>query len=198
MRVTKEHWVPLRTQNDRIPPPRPALRIAFEAASSLMGALLLVFVLFSFLCRPIRVDGSSMLPSLTDGDWLIMTAFCVEPERGRIAVISEDTGLHKPLVKRVIALPGDTVDIDFTRGVVSVNGVELDEPYTAGPTTRSMDVKFPLTVAEGACFVLGDNRNASADSRSSSVGMVDLRCVIGQALVHIPVQTIKERLGLAG
>lgn len=184
MRPLKEYWVPLRTQPDPLPERHP-LRMLYELAGSFVTALLLVFILFVFVCRPIRVDGSSMLPTLRDGDWLLVGAFSGPLKRGRVTVVAESGSLHKPLVKRVIGLPGDVVDIDFERGVVIVNGAELEEPYTAERTYRQGDLRFPLTVPDGACFVLGDNRNHSMDSRFSAVGFVDERNVIGQMLVKL-------------
>jgi signal peptidase I len=179
VKITGETWVALRTRRPVRLPARHWLRLLYELASSFCGAVLLVFLLFTFVCKPITVSGNSMKPTLNDGQWLLMSAQPPTLERGRIAVISENNGVHKPLIKRIIALPGDTVDIDFQRGVVSVNGAELWEPYTASPTNRSADVVFPLTVEPGACFVLGDNRNFSQDSRFSSVGAIDQRNIIG-------------------
>jgi signal peptidase I len=181
----KEYWVPLRTKPAPLRQRHP-LRLLYELAASLITALLLILVVFTFLCRPIRVDGNSMLPTLHDGDWLLISAFSAKLERGRVAVIAESGSLHKPIVKRVIALPGDVVDIDFTTGTVSVNGAVLAEDYIAGPTTRPGDLEFPLTVEPGTCFVLGDNRNHSTDSRFAAVGLVDQREVIGQLLLRIP------------
>ena len=184
MRPVKEYWVPLRTQPEPLPERHP-LRMLYELAGSFVTALIVVFVLFVFVCRPIRVDGSSMLPTLRNGDWLLVSAFSTELKRGRVTVVAESGSLHKPLVKRVIGLPGDVVDIDFERGVVIVNGAELDEPYIAEPTWRQGNLRFPLTVPPGTCFVLGDNRNHSTDSRFSVVGFVDERHVIGQMLVKL-------------
>lgn len=184
MRPVQEYWVPLRTEPEPIPQRHP-LRLFYELTASFATALLLVFLMFAFICRPIQVDGSSMLPTLRDGDWLLVSAFAAKLERGRVTVIAESGSLHKPLVKRVIALPGDVVDIDFTNGVVRVNGQVLAESYIAEPTLRTGDLQFPLTVEPGTCFVLGDNRNHSTDSRFSSVGLVDQRNVIGQLLLKI-------------
>ena len=92
------------------------------------------------------------------------------------------------IIKRVIATGGQTVDIDFERGVVSVDGVELDEPYTRTPTTSKYDVEFPIYVPEGYIFVLGDNRNDSMDSRDSRIGeggLVDTRYVLGHAVLRV-------------
>ena len=89
----------------------------------------------------------------------------------------------EPIVKRVIATEGQTVDIDFDAGVVYVDGAALEEPYTREPTWTQEGTEFPLTVPEGCVFVMGDNRNDSDDSRDSALGPVDTRCVLGRALL---------------
>lgn len=83
----------------------------------------------------------------------------------------------------MIGVGGDTVDIDFDNHTVSVNGEVLDEPYINEPTTLSYDIEFPLVVPEGYVFVMGDNRNDSLDSRSSKIGLIDERYILGKALV---------------
>ena len=93
--------------------------------------------------------------------------------------------MTSPIVKRVIATKGDTVDIDFSTGTVSVNGEVLEESYIAEPTTTQYDITFPQTVPEGCIFVMGDNRNHSTDSRYGQLGMVDTRYVIGKVLMRI-------------
>ena len=90
-----------------------------------------------------------------------------------------------PIVKRVVAVAGQTVDIDFGDGTVYVDGVELEEPYIREPTFTDEGTVFPLTVPEGSVFVMGDNRNNSADSRLPQIGIVDNRCVIGRGVMVI-------------
>ena len=87
-----------------------------------------------------------------------------------------------PIVKRVIAVEGQTVDIDFAEGIVYVDGEALEEDYIREPTYTAEGTEFPLTVPEGCVFVMGDNRNDSDDSRDSALGPVDTRCVLGRAL----------------
>ena len=93
------------------------------------------------------------------------------------------TSYGKPLVKRVIAKGGDTISIDYAQGVVTVNGEVLQEDYIAEPTYLGYDIEFPYTVPEGTVFVMGDNRNASLDSRSSYVGCIDERDILGNVLL---------------
>lgn len=151
----------------------------------LMYLLAVVVVLFLLVFRIIVVTGGSMRQTLLDGDYLLLLSntFYKEPQRGDIVVISKksfDNG--KPIVKRVIATEGQTVDIDFTAGIVYVDGAALEEPYINSPTNVSEGTQFPLTVAEGCVFVLGDNRGISRDSRDPAIGQIDTREVLGKAL----------------
>ena len=88
-----------------------------------------------------------------------------------------------PIIKRVIAVGGDTINIDFRRNEVYVNGVKLDEPYILEPTELSYDVQFPLTVDEGKLFVMGDNRYNSTDSRQ--VGTINIDSITGKVILRI-------------
>ena len=97
-------------------------------------------------------------------------------------MIDAYTAYGDPLVKRVIGIEGDTIDIDFQNGIVYLNGEALEEPYTAEPTYLQESVTFPVTVPEGCLFVMGDNRNHSTDSRDDRVGFVDERDVLGRLL----------------
>ena len=146
-----------------------------------------VLVVFTMLFRLCRVDGSSMRKTLENGQMLITTSVG-EPEPGDIIVFSMTTDspyydLNEALVKRVIAKGGDVVNIDYQAGTVSVNGEVLQEAYIAEPTYLGYDVTFPYTVPEGTVFVMGDNRNASLDSRSSYVGCIDERDILGKVLL---------------
>ena len=148
----------------------------------MLMAILLVFLL---LFRVIVVSGDSMYSTLVDGDYLLLLGNLIyqEPEQGDIVVISKksfDEG--KPIVKRVIAVEGQTVDIDFENAVVYVDNIPLDEPYINSPTSFNEGTVFPLTVAENCIFVLGDNRGVSRDSRDPVIGQVDRREVLGKAI----------------
>ena len=97
----------------------------------------------------------------------------------------------KPLVKRVIALGGDVVDIDFQTGAVTVNGETLEEPYIRELTLLDEGQTFPLTVPQGKLFLMGDNRCQSKDSRSPEIGCIDERDILGKAILRIfPLQKI--------
>jgi len=162
----------------------------FDWVQCLVSALVIGILVFMFVGRVIGVSGSSMYPTLHDTDKLIISNLFYEPEVGDIVVLQTDSFSTEPIVKRVIATEGQTVDIDFTRGIVYVDGVALDEPYTNCPTNDRQDFGGEITVPAGCIFVMGDNRNASTDSRTDSIGMVDKRCVIGKAyMIIIPGST---------
>ena len=151
---------------------------------SVVLALLIIFLCFTFLFRAVNVDGKSMMPTLSDGDWLLVSD-TKEYERGDIIIITQPNDVDEPLVKRIIAKGGETINIDFTTHEVSVNGELLDEDYIREPTALSYDVEFPYVVPEGCVFAMGDNRNDSLDSRSSRIGPIDERYILGKAVVRL-------------
>ena len=154
-----------------------------EWYEALISAELVLVLLFSFFIRIIQVDGSSMVPTLVNGDKLIVWGAGYTPQRGDVVIVDSYTSYGKPLVKRVIAKGGDTVSIDYATGTVAVNGEVLQEDYIAEPTYLGYDVTFPYTVPEGTVFVMGDNRKQSLDSRSTYVGCIDERDILGKVLV---------------
>ena len=156
-----------------------------------------VLLIFSLCLRVVVVSGPSMNNTLYDGDWLVVlnNVFYREPKAGDIVVASKDAFENgNPIIKRVIATEGQTVDIDFTAGIVYVDGVALDEPYTLTPTNLAEGVPFPVVVSEGSLFVMGDNRNGSKDSRSYEIGLVDKREILGRAVFLIFPGTSKGRV----
>ena len=156
----------------------------FDLSSSIATAIIIIFVVFTFICRPTSVVGTSMVPTLQNGDWLI-TMPKSDYVYGDIVVVTQPHVHNETLIKRVIAVEGQTVDINFTSGQVFVNGIELHEPYIAELTRTSSDVSFPLIVPQGKVFVMGDNRNHSSDSRTSGVGFIDTRYILGKATFRI-------------
>lgn len=160
-------------------------RDVYDTVSSVVAALLAVVLLFTFAVRMMGVSGPSMLPTLQDGDRMLVVGslLCGEYECGDIVIVRKDSFSEEPIVKRVIATGGQTVDIDFTRGLVYVDGVCLEEDYINDLTYTEEGTQFPLTVPEGSVFLLGDNRNRSNDSRDSRLGTVDERNIIGKAVL---------------
>jgi len=148
-----------------------------------------ILTVFTFILRPTVVQGPSMEDTLLEGDYLIVVSAGYKPEAGDI-VVAHNTALplyHDPIVKRVIAVGGQEINIDFTTWTVTVDGQVIEEPYrklTDGYMLTS-DFTFPMTVPEGYVFVMGDNRNHSADSRTRDIGMIDERCIVGHAVLRL-------------
>ncbi|WP_417018935.1 signal peptidase I [Anaerotruncus massiliensis (ex Liu et al. 2021)] len=162
---------------------RGAVAEVYEWVESCVIAVGVILLIFAFAARTATVSGPSMLPTLRDGDRLLLVqAGYHDPQYGDVVVIDRSQKGEPPIIKRVIGRAGDEIDIDFETGQVRRNGQTLDEPYLNEPTLTRRDVKFPVTVPEGSVFVMGDNRNHSADSRTREIGMIDLRRVMGKAV----------------
>lgn len=175
-------------------------RDLFDWIEVLVHAILAVVLCFSFLFRIATINGDSMMNTLVEGERVVINNIFYTPKAGDIVVISrnkqndvyDNNPQDKPIIKRIIATEGQSVDIDFEQGIVYVDGVELDEPYTKPmqPYEKyaKYDIQFPVTVDEGCVFVLGDNRPVSLDSRSSQIGeygMIDTRYILGHAVFRV-------------
>ena len=160
--------------------------------------LIAIFLLFLLLFRVIVVSGDSMYATLWDGDYLLLLSntFYHEPKHGDVVVISKESfDDGKPIIKRVIATEGQTVDIDFDQGIIYVDGQALRDDYTHNLTTREEGMHFPLVVEDDCIFVLGDNRGVSLDSRSPEIGQIDKREVLGKAIfLMLPGTNHNEQL----
>lgn len=155
---------------------------------ALVMALVALIVLFTFVGRIISVDGPSMLPTLHDKDMLLLRSIGYTPKQGDIVVLTKDFDhyVDQPIVKRVIAVGGQTVRIDYEESKVYVDGVALNEPYINEKLMFRPGGKLTieeLTVPEGSVFVLGDNRNNSSDSRHYELGAIDNRYILGEAIM---------------
>lgn len=165
-----------------------AAAAAYEWVEAAIFALVCVVLVFTFLFRIVGVDGESMQNTLMNHDRLILTRLPLHAGAGDIVVINRYTA--EPLVKRVIAVEGDTIDIDPETLLVSVNGTVIDEPYL-DCLTPLLGFEGPLTVGEGQVFVMGDNRVNSHDSRSSDIGLVRVKDIMGKAVFRIwPLNSI--------
>ena len=152
---------------------------------TIVSALVACVLIFVFGFRTVGVVGPSMERTLMEGDRLIISGLFYTPQYGDIVVLRKDSFKDDPIIKRIIATQGQTVDIDFTRGVVYVDGQMLNETYANSPTTLREDFQGPVTVPEGCVFVMGDNRNRSTDSRTESIGCVDTRYIIGRVVLRL-------------
>lgn len=165
---------------------------AYDCIGTLVTALIVLSLLLAYAFRIVGVDGKSMLPTLKDGDMLLLNTYDPTYSRGDVVVVERYT--DKPLIKRVIAIGGDTISID-DNGVVTVNGKVLKESYIQGVTVRN---DFPkdttMTIPKGSLFVMGDNRisaSSSLDSRSEEIGLISVKDVVGKATLRVwPIQSI--------
>jgi signal peptidase I len=146
-------------------------------------AVVIGISVFVFVGRHMGVIGDSMLTTLFNNDKVIISNLFYRPRNGDVVIF--DVVGDNPYVKRVIAIEGQTVDINPERGEVIVDGVVIYEPYVHGLTTRGMAMEGPVIVPEGHIFVLGDNRGNSTDSRDVRIGFVDTRYILGRVLFVI-------------
>ena len=154
----------------------------------------ILLMVFSYLIRPVTVEGRSMVPTLHDGDRLVMYRLFYQPKYGDIVVVNNRDGhllqngevvesgnsLDECLIKRVIATEGQELNIVASKGEVYIDGVLLDEPYINEKTlTDDGAFSHPITIPEGYVFAMGDNRNHSTDSRNVRVGLIPKDDILG-------------------
>lgn len=166
------------------------IREVYEWAEAIAYSLAAVVILFTFVFRIVGVDGQSMEKTLQDGNRLIITSIGYTPKQGDIIVFPVNPKVEThPLIKRVIAVGGQTVDVDYKTNTVTVDGKVLDESsYFNGkmnPPLITDPISFPVKVPAGKVFVMGDNRNFSYDGRSASIGFIDDRDILGHVVFRI-------------
>ena len=157
----------------------------YDWIQCIIFALVFCVLLFVFAVRMVNVVGHSMVPTLEQSDKVVISNLFYHPKQGDVVVLRKQTLMQEPIVKRIIATEGQTVDIDFDDGVVYVDGKALDEPYVNEPVHDRENFEGKITVPEGCVFVMGDNRNDSTDSRSSLISCVDKRYIMGKVLLRI-------------
>lgn len=179
-----------QVQEKEQPAGRKLLTSVLEWTETIVFALVLVAVLFTFIVRIITVDGGSMKPTYHNGDRVIVSGIAGKIEQGDVVIVVN--ALKEPIIKRVIATEGQTVSFDSELGEVVVDGVPLpgetfgvENGITYLPDLPGQVLEFPQTVPENCVFVLGDNRGNSTDSRFTDVGMVDRRNILGKVIFNL-------------
>lgn len=179
------------------------LSFAAEFAEMLLITLFIVLLLFTYIFGIAVVRGESMMNTLSNGDKVIISLFYGDPEQGDIVVLNidrkvtfgedgsllEEEGTGKCVVKRIIAVEGQELDIDFAAGVVYVDGERLREPYLELGLTHldegAFTGRYPIVIPENCVFVMGDNRSVSKDSRSGDIGLVPVDCIVGKVILRL-------------
>lgn len=183
--------------------PKKIIDDIFELAEAVIFSIFLVLLIFTYIFRISEVAGHSMEPTLHEADRVLMQPMFYSLEQNDIVIINSSK-LEKLIVKRIIALEGQTVDIDFSEGIVYVDGKPLDEQvyetddegnsllltadhFVNTLTTTDMGAfeSYPVTVPEGYVFVLGDNRNISKDSKHVDLGFVPVEEILGEVVMRI-------------
>lgn len=165
----------------------PVTSTVFDWLGSLFMALICVLIVMTFFFRVIDVDGPSMESTLIDTDKVVITDLFYTPHQGDIVVISHGAQYDKALIKRVIAIEGQDLEIDFENNRVYVDGELQKEDYIQGITKlgdRSAEEVNGI-IPEGKVFVMGDNRTVSLDSRFNEVGLINISDIIGKAQLDI-------------
>lgn len=157
-------------------------QIILEWAEAITAAFIAIALIFAFLFRLVSVDGRSMEPTLHNKERLILSRLLYEPDYEDIVVLSLNEG-DEPLIKRVIALPGDTIEVKET-GHVYRNGEQLEESYIKVLTAREK-MDGVVTVPEGYVFVMGDNRSNGCSLDSRTFGCVPMEAVLGKAVFRV-------------
>lgn len=160
--------------------------------NAIVYAFIIVMLFFTFIFRTVSVDGTSMVPTLQNGDRLFARSLFYKPKQGDIVAIDAYIPYGRSLIKRVIATGGDTIEIDVKSQQVIVNNEVLQEDYIANAIFSLDDVEFPLIVPEGKVFLMGDNRNFSTDSRNTVIGFIDERDILGKIIFRfLPFKDMK-------
>ncbi len=154
----------------------------YDFASILVSAVISVGIIFTFFFKISTVSGESMENTLYNADRLVISSIVSDVEYGDVVVTSQPNIFNKVLIKRVIAVGGQTVWFNEISGQVIVDGKVLDEPYIKEEMEYTPAMNKLFTVPEGKIFVMGDNRNNSSDSRDEFIGMIDEDYIIGKVI----------------
>ena len=185
--MMQDYWFRfVRSADDAQNEPQKNVRLwsfFYETTAAVVAAVAILFFVFTFCLRVVGVQGVSMEPTLHEGEWLAVST-ASDVRLYDIVILAQPNTSDKPLVKRVIAMGGQTVNIDPVSHVLTVDDKIPEKPVfdSSDPSAVSEvigDMQYPLTVPQGKVFVLGDNRNNSKDSRFSSIGLIDEHYILG-------------------
>lgn len=155
----------------------------FDVSKTVLFVFSIISIIFIFVIRDANVVGSSMVDTLHNNDKVILYNFMYTPKDNDIIVINAEDQIEKRIIKRVIATEGQTLNINYEKGEVSVDGIVLAENYVSSYTKKpNNEWSIPYVIPEGYVFVMGDNRNISLDSRDSEIGLIPVDEVIGKAI----------------
>lgn len=157
----------------------------YDFASIMLSSIIVVCVIFTFFFKISTVFGVSMENTLHEGDNVLIRSVNPELKYGDVIVISQPNGYDKVLIKRVIGVGGQTISFDRETGKVIIDGVAVDEPYIKEDMEFTYSMTRTYVIPDGMLFVMGDNRNESADSRDMYVGLIDERYVVGKVIYRV-------------
>ncbi len=179
-------------QNKEKKEKKPFIDDFLDLMKSFVLVIVIIVLIFTYVAKTAIVHGSSMTDTLADKDFLLLWSFMYTPKQGDI-VAANCKGLNEVIVKRIIAVGGQEVNIDFSTGTVYVDGEPLDEPYIKNLTLNDeLAFNYPIVVDEGYYFCMGDNRQGSKDSRHPDVGLISRDDILGKAIMRVyPLNKIR-------
>lgn len=152
---------------------------------SIVAAIVIALLIRNFVFTLVNVDGSSMNPTLTNGDKLYVSRIMYKPKVGDIIILHPPQSYNTPYVKRIVALEGQVVDIKPEEGAIYVDGEKLEEDYVTGPLSSGGNLEYPFEVPKDCVFVMGDNRNPGGSTDSRLLGPIPVKNIMGKAIFRI-------------
>lgn len=152
---------------------------------SIVAAIVIALLIRNFVFTLVNVDGSSMNPTLTNGDKLYVSRIMYKPKAGDIIILHPPQSYNTPYVKRIVALEGQVVDIKPEEGAIYVDGEKLEEDYVTGPLSSGGNLEYPFEVPKDCVFVMGDNRNPGGSTDSRLLGPIPVKNIMGKAIFRI-------------